>query len=67
MGSANPKAKDRQDLRYGELRATDTVFKTELCRWWANGSCKARWVDSRALASISTSLTVWFWGVKAKV
>ena len=27
--------------RYGELRATDTVFKTELCRWWANGSCKA--------------------------
>lgn len=28
-------------LRYGELRATDTVFKTELCRWWANGSCKA--------------------------
>ena len=27
--------------RYGELRATDTVFKTELCRWWANGTCKA--------------------------
>ncbi|CAE8610181.1 unnamed protein product [Polarella glacialis] len=26
---------------YSELRATDTVFKTELCRWWAAGSCKA--------------------------
>ena len=32
----------RFQVRHAELRATGSVYKTELCRAWATGTCKAK-------------------------